>query len=105
MQTAEDFAREYYQLDKSNIESVRIKSAIEFAKKYSALVQADKALTLTLDTTGDKEKPYCIKATVGKETKEVARYATNAERNEIIGQLLLNNYPDTRVNLLITATI
>jgi hypothetical protein len=32
---AEDFAKQYYQLDKSGIESVRIKSAVQFAQRFS----------------------------------------------------------------------
>ena len=35
MKTAQEFANEYYQLDKSGITSVRIKSAVQFAERYA----------------------------------------------------------------------
>lgn len=34
---AKEFAKEYYQLEKSNIEIVSVESAITFAEKYHAL--------------------------------------------------------------------
>lgn len=42
--TAEEFAREYYQLDSSGIESVKMKSAIRFAERYAEEVFKGKSI-------------------------------------------------------------
>jgi hypothetical protein len=51
MKTAEEYAQEYYQLDKSGITSVRITSAIKFGQRYHEYASQFKKLP-TLEESG-----------------------------------------------------
>lgn len=78
---AKNFAKEYYQLEKSNVEIVSVESAITFAEKYHALQlqQTDVMRLLPIDDILMLDRPYSLKHVIDKlvEASEILLHNKN----------------------------
>lgn len=58
--TAEEFIKEYYQLDKSGVESISIKSAVIFAERYAEQLNKPCVIGSLRFTANDVDGAYFI---------------------------------------------